>query len=206
MRPRGRRERRSRSSSPRSGPTSSGSNASAPTTTSSRSAGTRLAPRHGASGSTFHRARAGPSLAGRRAAAGPRPRAAAPSRLDLSRVAARFASQVPDRAGAPLFRALLVRVAEREHVLLLGADHILCDGVSLQLIRRELAEGYAATQRGEAIPDPPRIQHLDWAGWQRRLLSGDRLHHLLAAWSRRLGDRRPLLEFPLPGMAPGPGL
>jgi len=127
----------------------------------------------------------------------------APSEADLARVAAGFAGQVPDRARAPLFRALLVRLAQREHVLLLGVDHILCDGTSLQLIRRELAAGYAAALRGEELPGPPRIRHLDWAAWQRRLLSGERLEHLVAAWRRRLGERRPLLAFPLPAPAGG---
>jgi amino acid adenylation domain-containing protein len=65
------------------------------------------------------------------------------------------------------FRARLLRLGEREHVLLLTLHHIVADGWSLQVLHHELSTLYEACSRG--LPDPlpaPALQYRDFAVWE----------------------------------------
>ncbi|MEU8180868.1 amino acid adenylation domain-containing protein [Micromonospora sp. NPDC049047] len=86
--------------------------------------------------------------------------------------------------GRSLLRARLVRVADREHVLLLTIHHLIADGWSMGVITRELAALYAGTTD---LPDLP-VQYGDFAVWQRRWLDGGVLEPQLAYWRERLKD------------------
>src|SRR4051794_14689750 len=55
---------------------------------------------------------------------------------------------------APLLRGLLLRLGEREHVLVLSFHHIVVDGWSAGVLTRELGEVYAAAVRGEPVQLP----------------------------------------------------
>ncbi|GAA1016643.1 hypothetical protein Aple_085610 [Acrocarpospora pleiomorpha] len=91
-----------------------------------------------------------------------------------------------DLATGPLLRALLVRLAPRDHVLLLAAHHLVTDGISFDVILSELL----ALCRGET-PAPPPVQYGDYAHWQR-----DRdLGRETAYWRDRL-EGVPVLELP----------
>ncbi|GAA0989358.1 hypothetical protein GCM10009555_073150 [Acrocarpospora macrocephala] len=91
-----------------------------------------------------------------------------------------------DLAAGPLLRALLVRLAPRDHVLLLAAHHLVTDGISFDVILSELL----ALCRGET-PAPPPVQYGDYAHWQR-----DRdLGRETAYWRDRL-EGVPVLELP----------
>lgn len=54
----------------------------------------------------------------------------------------------------PLFRGSLLRLAETEHLLLLNAHHLICDGWSYNVLLAELAELYASRREGR----PPRLE------------------------------------------------
>ncbi len=97
-----------------------------------------------------------------------------------------------DLARPPLLRVCLLRLAEEESVLLLTMHHIVSDGLSLQVLFRELATLYAAAAGGEPAALPSAPQYADFALWQRRLLTGPRLDHLLAYWRERLAGLPPL--------------
>ncbi|GGS78130.1 hypothetical protein GCM10010156_41180 [Planobispora rosea] len=93
-----------------------------------------------------------------------------------------------DLAAGPVWRASLIRVAPGDHVLVLTVHHIVCDGLSLEIIRRELAALYD----GAELPAPPRIQYADFAAWQAgRPVAGPELDH----WRTRLADLTPI-ELP----------
>ncbi len=96
-----------------------------------------------------------------------------------------------DLARGPLLRALLYKIAEDDHALILTMHHIVCDGWSLGVLVRELGE--ALFRR--TLPPLP-IQYADFAVWQRRLLSGPVLDKLLSYWKRQLAGLPPLLELP----------
>jgi amino acid adenylation domain-containing protein len=67
-----------------------------------------------------------------------------------------------DLANGPVARALLVRLADDDHVLTIGLHHIAGDGVSVDLLLREVF----ARLDGRA-PQAPAIGYGDYAVWQR---------------------------------------
>ena len=96
-----------------------------------------------------------------------------------------------------LLRAMLVRLGEDEHVLLVVLHHIASDGWSMGVFWRELGLLYAAAAEGRPadLPDLP-IQYADYAVWQRQGLQGDVLAAQLAYWRRQLAEAPPGLELP----------
>ena len=102
-----------------------------------------------------------------------------------------------DLREGPLFQPVLLRLDEGEHMLLLRMHHIIGDGWSTEVLRRELAVLYGALARGErpVLPDLS-VQYADYAVWQREQLSGERLRGQLAYWVRRLEGAPPVLELP----------
>ncbi|HLL47706.1 MAG TPA: amino acid adenylation domain-containing protein [Longimicrobiaceae bacterium] len=102
-----------------------------------------------------------------------------------------------DLERGPLFRALLLRLAEEEHVLLVCMHHIVSDGWSLGVLQRELSALYGAFSRGEPSPlaEPP-LQYADYAVWQRERLTVAALEGQLAWWRERLAGAPELLELP----------
>src|SRR2546421_3878912 len=79
---------------------------------------------------------------------------AGPGSDELDRVLSEEYSRPFDLHEGPLFRVLLVRRADDEHVLLLTAHHIVVDGWSMGVLVEELSTFYGAEIRGEA-PDLP---------------------------------------------------
>ncbi|NRD47821.1 non-ribosomal peptide synthetase [Corallococcus exiguus] len=96
-----------------------------------------------------------------------------------------------DLARGPLFRALLIREAERRHVLVLNLHHIVSDGWSFGVLYQELSAAYRAR---ELAPLP--LQYPDYAAWQRQWLQGDVLQRELGFWERQLADVPHVLELP----------
>src|SRR6185369_3976955 len=80
-----------------------------------------------------------------------------------------------DLRRGPLLRGLLLRLGEREQVLLLTIHHIVFDGWSTSLLIGELDALYRAGRPGAARDLPPvAVQYADFALWQREwLAAGD---------------------------------
>ncbi|HYO51728.1 non-ribosomal peptide synthetase, partial [Archangium sp.] len=102
-----------------------------------------------------------------------------------------------DLERGPLLRALLVRLGEREHVLLLAMHHIVSDGWSMGVLVREMAALYGeATTRVDAGLAPLPVQYADYAAWQRGWLQGEALEAQLGYWRRQLEGAPRALELP----------
>ena len=102
-----------------------------------------------------------------------------------------------DLGRGPLLRAALLRLDAGEHVLLVTMHHIVSDGWSTGVLVRELGALYAAAVMGAPSPLPElAVQYADFAVWQRRHLSGERLAAGLAWWRERLAGLPPALELP----------
>ncbi len=113
------------------------------------------------------------------------------------RLAAAESAMPFDLERGPLLRAALLRLGTHEHAALLTMHHIVADGWSMGILIREVGALYPALVRGEASPLPePDIQYADFAAWQRRWLSGERLAGLIAGWKERLADAPATLELP----------
>ncbi|WP_326763634.1 amino acid adenylation domain-containing protein [Streptomyces sp. NBC_01591] len=101
-----------------------------------------------------------------------------------------------DLAAGPLLRAVAVRVADTEWLLLLTVHHIVSDGWSEGILARELGELYGAAVAGRPCTLAPLgLQYADFASWQREVLDGPALAGQSAYWRERLAGVRPL-ELP----------
>ncbi len=100
-------------------------------------------------------------------------------------------------ACSPLLRGLLLRLAERDHVVVLTVHHIASDGWSLGILVREIAALYPAFAEGTPSPLPELpVQYADFAVWQSSWLHGEVLEQEIAFWRRQLAGLPPLLELP----------
>lgn len=107
-------------------------------------------------------------------------------------------AQTPfDLTKGPLLRVTVVRLADEKHLLLVNMHHIISDAWSIRVFIREMAFLYTAELQGKAIPLPPlTFQYVDFALWQRQILSGDQLETQLNYWQTQLAGVPPLLELP----------
>lgn len=101
-----------------------------------------------------------------------------------------FAIDAPfDLTRAPLFRARLLRLGQRKHVLALTLHHIISDGWSMDVLIHELSALYGACCQDEPSPLPVLpVQYADYALWQRDWLQGEVLEKQLSYWRQQLKD------------------
>ncbi|MFH8381043.1 amino acid adenylation domain-containing protein [Kitasatospora sp. NPDC018058] len=114
-----------------------------------------------------------------------------------------------DLRTGPVFRAGLLRLAEREHVLVLGMHHIVTDGWSLGVLVADLAALYSAETAGRAAELPElAVQYADFAAWQRDRVAGEALRGQLDHWREQLAGLAPLdlpTDLPRPPVRSGAG-
>jgi amino acid adenylation domain-containing protein len=114
----------------------------------------------------------------------------------VARVVGEQAALPFDLAGGPLWRTVLVRVSEVEHVLVVTAHHSVVDGWSVGVLWRELGELYRGlVAGGEPVLPVLPVEYVDFAVWQREWLSGPVLDVQLGYWRERLAGA-PTLELP----------
>jgi amino acid adenylation domain-containing protein len=102
-----------------------------------------------------------------------------------------------DLRTGPLIRVRLLKLAPREHLLVLTLHHIVCDGWSSQILAREFVALYEAFDAGLPSPLPPLpIQYADYAVWQRGWLKGPVIEERLAYWKEQLKGKLPVLDLP----------
>lgn len=100
-----------------------------------------------------------------------------------------LASDVP-------FRCHLFDMGDDEHVLSLTLHHIVYDGYSLDIIKRELSHFYACATTGKPPSLPPlAIQYRDYAAWQQHPMQQEKQQRQIDFWRRELSGSVPA-EFP----------
>src|SRR5947208_1599369 len=108
-----------------------------------------------------------------------------------------------DEAGRPfdlsqgsLIRSVLLRLGEREHILLVTTHHIVTDGWSVGIFQRELSALYQALVDGQPSPLPQLpIQYTEYSIWQREWFEGDVYQSQLAYWKKQFATLPPVLEL-----------
>ena len=101
-----------------------------------------------------------------------------------------------DLTRAPLLRVKLLRLEEKESVLLATMHHIVSDGWSMGIMVTEFTRLYEAYILGQPSPLLPlALQYADYAVWQRKWLQGDVLDRQIAYWRKQLADVS-VLELP----------
>jgi len=102
-----------------------------------------------------------------------------------------------DLASGPLLRGSLLRLGEKERVLLLNMHHIVSDGWSIGVAAHEISALYKAFAAGRLSPLPELpVQYGDYAQWQRRWLQGEVLEEQLAWWRQRLAGHAGAIDLP----------
>jgi len=96
-----------------------------------------------------------------------------------------------------LLRAVLVRLADDDHWLLLTMHHIVSDGWSMGIFAKELSNIYEAllTHREIDLPEL-QVQYPDFAEWQREWLQGEVLEEQLGYWLKSLAGAPAMLKLP----------
>jgi amino acid adenylation domain-containing protein len=115
-----------------------------------------------------------------------------------------------DLATGPLFRAHLLQLPGDHDLLMFSVHHIVSDGWSMALIRKDIEACYAAIMSGLPIPnDATRLQFADFAIWQRKQLQDEDVDRLRRYWREALGGARPVslptTDHPAPPVETGIG-
>jgi amino acid adenylation domain-containing protein len=116
---------------------------------------------------------------------------------ETQRLAVEWSDRSFDLSRDLFFRSALLRLSDREHILILVSHHIASDGWSKGILFREMEVVYEAFCKGGPSPLPePALQYADFAVWQKSWLTGPALENLLGYWRRQLAGAPPLLELP----------
>ncbi len=103
-----------------------------------------------------------------------------------------------DVVGGPLWRAVLLRTGEQEHVLSVCMHHSISEAAALGVLFDEVAALYAAFKAGQPSPLPALpIQYGDYAAWQRQWVRDRVVGAQLDYWKEQLGGTLPQLQLPL---------
>ncbi len=112
-------------------------------------------------------------------------------------------AQTPyDLEAGPLLRARVVRLDEREHVVLLGVHRAVCDGWSLDVLLYDLGRLYSAFSGDGALPPPPGHGLSDYVAHRATPEFAARARSSLAFWREALAsppDGRARVRLRRPG-------
>jgi amino acid adenylation domain-containing protein len=102
-----------------------------------------------------------------------------------------------DLSRGPLFRMRLFKLGERNYIFLRTLHHIISDGWSQAVFNNEFMQLYEAFRKGEASPlQPLAVQYADYAIWQRRWLTEEKVASDLQYWKSQLTGIPEQLELP----------
>lgn len=109
----------------------------------------------------------------------------------------RLAVETPfDLALGPLLRAELLRICDDDHLLLLTAHHIACDGWSWWMIVRELGALYGRHRGAAAEPLPMPVSFAQYAADEAEHETREGHAADEAYWLSRFSGEVPVLELP----------
>ena len=92
---------------------------------------------------------------------------------------------------APLIRVGLIEKSDEEYILLLDMHHIISDGVSINILFKEITELYQGKELQEL-----EIQYKDFAIWQNELFKSSDMDKQRKYWLDRFQDEIPVLDLP----------
>lgn len=116
---------------------------------------------------------------------------------ESSKISAGYFQRPFDLGQGPLIRASVLKLGERNHLLLLSIHHIVFDGWSIGILFRELATLYESySVRKPSLLSDLHLQYSDFAHWQRERLRGETLSSHLAFWRDHLAGASTVLELP----------
>ncbi|HEY9134888.1 MAG TPA: amino acid adenylation domain-containing protein, partial [Pseudomonadales bacterium] len=102
-----------------------------------------------------------------------------------------------DLSTGPVFRTELFSLADNDFILLISMHHIVSDGLSMEILVKEIIALYTAYKNNQPplLPALP-IQYADFAAWQRKQLNQEKIQSQLAFWKQALKGAPELLTLP----------
>jgi phthiocerol/phenolphthiocerol synthesis type-I polyketide synthase E len=97
-----------------------------------------------------------------------------------------------DLSQPPLLRIGLIKTGPEKHILMFDMHHIISDGVSMNLLVKDLTAFYS----GQVIP-PLHIQYKDFCEWQNLLLTSGKFVEQEKYWLEHLSGTLPVLNMPI---------
>ncbi|MEG8234016.1 amino acid adenylation domain-containing protein [Pseudomonas orientalis] len=91
---------------------------------------------------------------------------------------------------APLYRLLLIKTGDQQHELVICTHHIVCDGISLQLLLKKIVTVYTDPTGSPADPNDEALQFVDYATWSRQ-----HTYTGLQYWRKQLADAPTVLDI-----------
>ncbi|UCJ08702.1 amino acid adenylation domain-containing protein [Chitinophaga pendula] len=102
-----------------------------------------------------------------------------------------------DLSSGPLLRCTLLRTTNQGDLLIVVVHHILIDGWSMDIFKRELLSFYEAFSKGkEPVIPPLSFQYRDFARWQQEKMKSRQLDAARDYWLSQLTGELPVSEFP----------
>ena len=117
---------------------------------------------------------------------------------ELARLLQEIINQPFDLINGPLIRLILIRLDEKDHILLTHIHDIIIDNSSLTLFFKELELLYQAFVLGDSSPLPPLpIQYVDYVQWQLKSFSSQLIEPKINHYKRILeAGEPPTLKIP----------
>lgn len=95
-----------------------------------------------------------------------------------------------------LFRVEILKLADRQHLIIFTIHHIICDGWSLGIVINELAQIYTALA-ADLTPELPPIEYFsEYAFSERELAASAERAEIAAYWVERFAQLPPIVDLP----------
>ena len=121
----------------------------------------------------------------------------------------KFVKQPFDFENGPLIRVIVLELSAEKFMMGYCMHHIIGDGWSVDVMQKELAIIYPALQQGKAPQLPPLpLQFADYAIWQKRTLSANKLAQKVQHWKAHLSGHQDInmpVDFERPEVLSGKG-
>jgi amino acid adenylation domain-containing protein len=103
-----------------------------------------------------------------------------------------------DLSQAPLMRVGLVKPGEEKQILMVDMHHIISDGWSLEVLKKEFFQVYEAKKKDLNFDlKPLQVQYKDYAAWQNRLLGDEeKMGQAKISWKNYLNNAAPVMALP----------
>jgi amino acid adenylation domain-containing protein len=100
-----------------------------------------------------------------------------------------------DLQHGPLVSAKMLKLADREHILIFTVHHIICDGWSYGVILSDLAKIYANLAESRSALDRPEY-FSEYAFLEREQIGSQEAIETEAYWLKQFADLPPILDLP----------
>ncbi|MGA4721898.1 amino acid adenylation domain-containing protein [Fictibacillus nanhaiensis] len=99
----------------------------------------------------------------------------------------------------PLFRLMLIKLSEKENILIGSFHHLIFDGESSAIFVNELFRLYQSELNQTKVlylNEPLKYQYADYAKWQRKWLTGKDFENQLENWKKKFEQENTKLNLP----------